>query len=525
MPAVNGVAAFTGLSIDTLGSDYTLRATANSLTSGTTSAIDVTPPGVATQLVVTTQPPSSTDAGASFGLSVQAEDGLGNIDRAFDATVTVTNPADGAVLGQTTATNGSAAFAGLTLDQAGDGIVLSVTSNSLAVTTNSFTVNPLSAIELEIVGPTSNVLAGSPFDLDVLAVDPYDNLDPTFNGSVALSLSSNPGNSVLGGVHTATLVNGFADFHGLTLSNTGSEYKLQATAPGLSSGTSQPFNVTTDELVMTTQPPATVAAGSQFSFTVLAEGRSGNEDTSFNGDVTVSAVNSEGQSVTLGGTPEVSAINGVATFSDLNLPQPDYYILSVTGANIGGTDLVIDVGPSQAQPTVDRISPSVGSVKGGTEVTITGTNLGTASAAILDFGTGNMATIISDTGSTIVATAPPGTEATTVNVTVATSAGTSVTSTADQFTYEAPAALAAPVLAAIPAKSANIGQPFSLNVSSFASDPNTPALPLTYSLGTGARRVRALTRRPACSPGRRRRISRRGQPRSRSSSPTAVRRH
>ena len=39
-----------------------------------------------------------------------------------------------------------------------------------------------------------------------------------------------------------------------------------------------------------------------------------------------------------------------------------------------------------------------------------------------------------------------------------------------------------PVLATIPAQSATIGKQFQLNLSSFASDPNTPPLPLSYSL-------------------------------------------
>ncbi len=43
-----------------------------------------------------------------------------------------------------------------------------------------------------------------------------------------------------------------------------------------------------------------------------------------------------------------------------------------------------------------------------------------------------------------------------------------------------------PVLNPIPSQNATIGQPFSFNVSPFASDPNTPPLTLTYTLGSGA---------------------------------------
>ena len=335
--AVNGVAAFTGLSIDNSGSGYTLRATSNSLTSATTSAINVTPPGVATQLVVTTQPPSSVSAGASFGLVVKTEDGFGNVDSTFNGTVTVTNPADGTVLGQTTAINGLATFSGLTLDQAGDGNVLSVTSNTLAVTTDSFTVNPLEATELEVGGPLSNVLPGSPFDLDVLAVDPYDNVEPTFNGSVTLALDNNPGGVTLGGTLTATAVDGLAVFSGLTINNPGSGYTLEATGPGLTAGVSLPFDVTNDQLVVTTQPPSTLTAGSSFGFVVSAEDSAGNVDTSFNGSMTASLIDFGSSTPTLGETVTVTAVNGVATFSGLTVDQSGTYALSLTSNGLGGT--------------------------------------------------------------------------------------------------------------------------------------------------------------------------------------------
>ena len=99
----------------------------------------------------------------------------------------------------------------------------------------------------------------------------------------------------------------------------------------------------------------------------------------------------------------------------------------------------IDVGAFEVQatnvaaPIVSSINTTQGPASGGTSVTITGSNLGTASTATVDFGTGHPATIVSDSGSTIVAASPAGTG--TVNVTVTTLGGTSTTSSADQFTY------------------------------------------------------------------------------------------
>jgi hypothetical protein len=87
-------------------------------------------------------------------------------------------------------------------------------------------------------------------------------------------------------------------------------------------------------------------------------------------------------------------------------------------------------------PTVGNIGPVWGLTTGGTNVVITGTNLGTASTANVYFGS-NRATILSDNGSEIVVSSPPG-EAATVDVTVTTAGGTSALSSADQFIYAVP---------------------------------------------------------------------------------------
>ena len=84
-------------------------------------------------------------------------------------------------------------------------------------------------------------------------------------------------------------------------------------------------------------------------------------------------------------------------------------------------------------PTVSAVSPSSGAANGGTTVTITGTGLGSASA--VDFGS-TAAKVTADSATSITATAPAGSG--TVDVTVTTAGGTSVTSSADHYTYVAP---------------------------------------------------------------------------------------
>ncbi len=84
-------------------------------------------------------------------------------------------------------------------------------------------------------------------------------------------------------------------------------------------------------------------------------------------------------------------------------------------------------------PTVTGISPAVATTLGGTQVTIEGVNL--AGTTAVSFGT-NPATIVSVSPDLVLVISPAGAMGT-VDVTVTTPGGTSATSAADQFTYEA----------------------------------------------------------------------------------------
>ena len=83
-------------------------------------------------------------------------------------------------------------------------------------------------------------------------------------------------------------------------------------------------------------------------------------------------------------------------------------------------------------PTVTGISPTAGPTAGGTSITITGTNL--TSATAVKFGSTNATSYTVNSSTQITATAPSG-SAGTVNVTVISAGGTSATSGSDQFTY------------------------------------------------------------------------------------------
>ena len=127
-----------------------------------------------------------------------------------------------------------------------------------------------------------------------------------------------------------------------------------STAPS----TSAPSKSKATAFVVTTQPPASVTAGSDFGLTVTAEDSSGNVDTSFNGTVTVALANNPG-GATLGGTLTVTAQDGVATFSDLTLNKAGTgYTLLVSASGLAGaTTDAFDVTPAAATQLVVTSQP------------------------------------------------------------------------------------------------------------------------------------------------------------------------
>jgi hypothetical protein len=88
----------------------------------------------------------------------------------------------------------------------------------------------------------------------------------------------------------------------------------------------------------------------------------------------------------------------------------------------------------QPAPAISAIAPEFGPVTGGTSVTITGTDL--ASASAVKFGTVPAASFKVESETQITAVAPPSATVGSVDVTATTLAGTSATSRSDHFFYE-----------------------------------------------------------------------------------------
>jgi streptogramin lyase len=211
--------------------------------------------GVATletsELVVTQQPPASVTAGSGFGLTVTAENSSGNPITTFNGTVTVaiaTNPG-GATLGGTltaTASNGVAAFSGLTLNKAAAGYTLEVSAAGLGSGVTGFiAVTPAAATQLVITQqPPATVKVSTGFGLQASIEDQYGNVVTTAANTVSVALDDNPTGATLGGALSVSASQGVATLSGLTINKTGNGYTLQVSSAGLSGAVSSAINVT-----------------------------------------------------------------------------------------------------------------------------------------------------------------------------------------------------------------------------------------------------------------------------------------
>ena len=341
--AVGGVASFTGLTIDTAGTGYTLQVSTAGLPTLSTSPINVTAL-IATQLVVTAQPPSSVVAGNGFGLTVSAEDQFGNVDPTFTGNVTVaemSGPA-GSTLGGVTsvsAVGGVAVFSALSVSDVGANYTLQATSTAGVATTAAFTATqPIHATQLVITAlPPSTVPAFQSFALSISAEDASGSVDSTFSGNVSLSLANNPSGGILGGTIIVQAVNGVATFAGLSLNKVGFGYTIRATTTGLTLATTGPISVTLAaiNLVITSQPSGTVTAGQPFGLTVSAEDPSGDIVSTFTGSVTVALPNNPDVGG-LVGTTTVQAVNGVANFTGLEIGTAGIDFLNLSAGSYTG---------------------------------------------------------------------------------------------------------------------------------------------------------------------------------------------
>src|SRR5207249_590802 len=334
VPAVSGVASFASLSLNKVGSGYTLTAAAPfqpALTGATSAPFDISP-GQAAQLLFTVQP-TSTTAGAVItpAVRVTARDAQGNTATGFNGSVTVALGANasGATLAGTTtaaAVAGVATFGDLSLNRAGTGYTLTAAATGVAggATSVAFDIAAAAADRLVFTVQPVSTTAGAAIApaVQVTAQDGLGNTVPSFTGSVTVALGNNPVAGTLTGTTTVAATNGVASFASLSIDRAGSGYTLTAAATGVTTGSSAAFSITpgTAATLLFTVQPSNALAGAAITpaVQVVAHDAQGNTATGFSGNVTM-ALGANPGSGTLAGTTTVAAASGVATFANLSI--------------------------------------------------------------------------------------------------------------------------------------------------------------------------------------------------------------
>jgi hypothetical protein len=359
--AVAGVATFNDLSINLVGTGYTLGASSGALTAATSNAFNIFA-NTATHLIFSVQP-GNTVAGVTIApaVVVQALDGSNNIASGFTGGITIAfgNNAGGGTLSGTTvvtATAGVASFSTLSINKTGDGYTLTVTAGGVtSATTNGFKITPAAATHLAFGQAPTSTTAGASITpaVTVRALDAFDNLDTAYTANVDLAIGTNPGGGTLSGTTPVAATNGTATFSNLSINKSGTGYTLHATSGTLTDVNSGTFDISSGTLaqLVFTQQPTNTSAGVTITPNVLVAGQDalGNTVTSFTGTVTVVIGTNPGTG-TLSGTTSVSAITGVATFSNLSIDKAGSgYSLtaSATGAS-DGTSTSFDIAAGAA---------------------------------------------------------------------------------------------------------------------------------------------------------------------------------
>ena len=369
--AVQGVATFSDLSIDLVGSGYTLAFSSTGLPGASSNPFDIIP-ATASQLAFTVQPTSGV-AGVAIApaIQVEARDPSGNLDPAFTGNITIaigTNPGGGTLSGTVTvaAVSGVATFGDLSVNRSGTGYTLAASATGLtAAASNVFNVSAAGATQLSVAVQPSNTQANAAITpaVRVEAQDQFGNVDPSFVAGVTIAIGTNPSGGTLGGTATVTAVQGAATFSDLTIDLIGTGYTLTASSAGLSNITSNTFDIiaaAASQLVVTVQP-TNVVAGVAIAPAVQVEARDagGNVDAGFTGDITIAIGTNPGGGA-LSGTVTVMPVNGIATFGDLSIDRTGTgYTLSASATGLtSAVSSAFDVSAASATQLAFAVQPS-----------------------------------------------------------------------------------------------------------------------------------------------------------------------
>jgi alpha-tubulin suppressor-like RCC1 family protein len=419
-PTTNGVAKFGNIIVNTAGAAHQITATSTGFRSVPGSTIAVAA-GVPSRLAFATQP-ANVAAGSVMtpGVQVAVQDAQGNTVTSATTPVQLglaANPGSATLDGVTTvaASNGIATFDNVRLSKSATGYALSASSPGSAMsgaTSATFNVTSSGATGLKFIGQPGTAIASVALNpaVQVQVVDAAGNPIAGVSTPVTLALSGGTAGAILGGTRTVTSSNGVATFSDITVDQPGTDYRLHASASGLSTTASNAFEVklgTPTKLVLRAQPTLMVAAPATGVIQVAITDDVGNTIPTATADVTLALTSGSG---TLGGTLTRATVNGVATFDDISFTPAGTYAVTATSnpafaqvttntitvapqelAIAGGNTQTGTVGANLAAGPTVRVLDGSGAPVSDVSVTFTTTGTGT-----LNNSSATIATVLSD---------------------------------------------------------------------------------------------------------------------------------
>jgi alpha-tubulin suppressor-like RCC1 family protein len=327
-----GLVSLTNLQIDKAGVAYTLVASSDGLTSATSVHFNVEA-GAASRLAFSVQPVSTVSlVSITPTVRVLIQDNAGNTVPTATNAVTLgisNNPSGGTLSGVTTRSGvaGIVQFPGIAIDRSGSAYTLSATSPGLTgATSSSFDVAPGSPAQLGFLTQPSSALSQALISpaVQVVVRDAAGNLVSTATNSITMAMGANPGGGNLSGATSVAASGGQATFSNLAIDKVGAGYTLTASAAGLTSATSDSFQISPGaaaKLAFTTSPGSTVSQTDiSPAVTVQVQDSAGNLISNSTALVDL-AISSNPSSGTLSGTTSRAAVAGIATFPGLRIDK------------------------------------------------------------------------------------------------------------------------------------------------------------------------------------------------------------
>ena len=352
-----GNATFPDLTVDRVGTTYTLTAAAAGLTIAS-DKFAVTP-AAAAAITFTTQPSNSV-AGKIIAppVVVIVTDPAGNPVPLTGVSLTLsTGSSPGGTTIQVSDARGRATFSDLSITQIGTYQIVATSGSLTPITSNAFTITAGAASTLTFTKQPTDTISGANISPAVVATLTDAKGNPVVGATVALTKKSGPG-TLSGTLNQTTDASGNATFGNLSANLVGT-YIVTATSGSLTVDSST-FTLAAGAAttISFTTPPTSTTAGAPIAPPVAVQLLDAGGNPVAGAAIALALSGGAG---TLGGTPtQISDANGNATFSGLSVNKVgSTYVLRATSGNatpVTSSTFAITPGPGLLSFTVQPSS-------------------------------------------------------------------------------------------------------------------------------------------------------------------------